>query len=157
MRLLPVAVLGSTLCFNLGCAHPESSSRSSDGAAAKVSANASLYERLGKKPALEAVVTDFLGNVAADRRINARFVLSDVADLKAKLVEQICAATGGPCTYSGRGMKEVHAHMGITGADFQALVEDLTKSLDTFKVPAREKNELLTALASMRGDIVESP
>jgi hemoglobin len=114
----------------------------------------SLYERLGEKPAIEAVVNDFVGNVAADPRINAFFVHTDIARLKTLLVEQICQATGGPCKYTGRSMKEAHADMAIQESHFNALVEDLAKSLDKFNVPAKEKNELLTALASMKGDIV---
>jgi hemoglobin len=70
------------------------------------------------------------------------------------LVEQVCQASGGPCTYTGKTMKDAHAGMKITEADFNALVEDLTKSLDKFKVAEREKNELLGALGGMKGDIV---
>jgi hemoglobin len=44
--------------------------------------------------------------------------------------------------------------MKITDAEFTALVEDLVKSLDKFKVPAREKNELLGALGGMKPQIV---
>ena len=58
-------------------------------------------------------------------------------------VDQVCEASGGPCKYTGRSMKAAHAGMRITDAEFNALVEDLVKSLDKFKVPAKEKNELL--------------
>ena len=57
---------------------------------------ASLYDRLGGKPAITAVVDDFVGNVAADARINQRFAGANVPRLKTMLVEQICAASGGP-------------------------------------------------------------
>ena len=70
------------------------------------------------------------------------------------LVNQICQASGGPCKYTGKTMKEAHKGMGITDADFGALVEDLVKALDKFKVGATEKNELLGALGGMKGDIV---
>ena len=62
---------------------------------------------------------------------------------KAKLVDQICEASGGPCKYTGKDMKTAHAGMGITDADFNALVEDLVATLDKFKVPEKEKGELL--------------
>lgn len=114
----------------------------------------SLYERLGGKPAITAVVDDFIGNVAADARINGRFAGTNIPRLKQLLVEQICAGTGGPCRYSGRSMKQAHAGMNVTDAEFAALVEDLVKSLDKFKVPAKEKNELLSILGSMKPDIV---
>ena len=114
----------------------------------------SLYDRLGGKPAITAVVDDFVGNVAADSRINGFFAKANVPHLKAMLVDQICEASGGPCKYTGRDMKSAHAGMGVGEAQFGALVEDLVKSLDKFKVPAREKNELLAALGSMKKDIV---
>jgi hemoglobin len=122
--------------------------------APKVDPN-SLYARLGGKPAISALVDDFVGNVAGDRRINRYFAHADVPGLKAKLVDQICQASGGPCVYTGRSMKEAHKGMGIRSRDFTALVEDLKKSLDKFNVPAREQGELLGALGPMKGDIVE--
>ena len=120
----------------------------------KPMAQASPYERLGGKPAITAVVDDFVGNVAADNRINKRFAGTDIPQLKTRLVDQVCEATGGPCKYTGRNMRDAHTGMKITDAEFGALVEDLVKSLDKFKVPAKEKNELLGALGGMKGDIV---
>jgi len=118
---------------------------------------ASLYERLGGKPAISAVVENFVGNVAADARINQFFAHANIPRLKTHLVDQICEASGGPCQYTGADMKTAHAGMGVKEGDFNALVEDLVKSLDHFKIPRQEKDELLTALASMRGDIVTMP
>lgn len=115
---------------------------------------ASLYDRLGGKPAITAVVDEFVANVAADPRINGFFAASNIPVLKARLVDQICEATGGPCTYTGKDMRSAHRGMNITEAHFNALVEDLVKALDKFNVPEREKNELLGALAAMKGDIV---
>lgn len=116
-----------------------------------------LYERLGGKEAIQAVVDNFIGNVAADARINGFFAQTDVPRLNRLLVEQICAATGGPCQYTGRDMRSAHAAMGITEAHFNALVEDLVASLDKFNVPQREKSELLSTLAAMKSDIVGDP
>jgi len=113
-----------------------------------------LFERLGGMPAIEAVVKDFLGNVGADARINGRFAGTDLGHLEKMLDEQVCAATGGPCTYTGKSMAAAHAGMKVTDVEFDALVEDLAKSLDKFSVPAREKGELLGALGGMKSDIV---
>ena len=71
----------------------------------------------------------------ADSRINGFFARTDIPRLKKLLVEQICAGTGGPCTYTGRSMQAAHKGMNITDAQFNALVEDLQKSLNKFKVP----------------------
>lgn len=136
------------LLFGLvGCAGTESTG---GGAPA-----ASLYDRLGGKPAITAVVDQFVANVAADSRINGRFATTDIPKLKGHLVDQVCMATGGPCTYKGRDMKTTHAGMKISNADFNALVEDLVKALDRFNVSAKEKNELLGLLGPMKKDIVE--
>lgn len=116
--------------------------------------NKSLYDRLGGTPAITAVVDDFIGNVAADTRINQRFANADIPRLKRMLVDQICQASGGPCTYTGASMKDAHKGMKITDAEFNALVADLVKSLDKFKVGAPEKNDLLSALGAMKPDIV---
>ena len=117
----------------------------------------SLYERLGGKGAITAVVDEFVANVAADTRINKFFASTDIPKLKMHLVNQICEASGGPCKYTGRTMKETHQGMGVSTADFNALVEDLVKALDKFKVGEKEKNELLSVLGPMKGDIVEKP
>ena len=114
----------------------------------------SLYDRLGGKPAITAVVDDFTARVVADRRINRFFANTDAPAFKAKLVDQICEASGGPCKYTGKDMRLAHAGMGVTDADFNALVEDLVATLDKFKVPEKEKGELLGALGPMRKDIV---
>jgi len=120
----------------------------------------SLYDRLGQKKAIAAVVDEFVARVAADARINNFFAAaaSDPARLKkfkGNLVDQICQASGGPCKYKGRDMKSAHMGMGISGAAFNALVEDLVGALDTFKVGQREKDQLLGALGPMKSDIVE--
>ena len=114
----------------------------------------SLYERLGGQTAIAAVVDDFVKNVAADQRINAFFADADIEEFKSLLSEQICEASGGPCSYSGRSMRAAHAGLDITDRHFSALVQDLQKTLDTFQVPMQEQNELLTLLAGMKNDIV---
>ena len=115
----------------------------------------SLYDRLGGREAITAVVDDFVARAAADGRINAKFARTDVPRLKAMLVDQVCQATGGPCTYAGRSMPETHSGMGVTAGEFDALVEELVATLDQFEVPAAEKEELLGLLGPMRPEIVE--
>ncbi len=115
----------------------------------------SLYDRLGGQDAIKAVVKDLVEeNVAKDTRINVRFANADLPHLEQMLTEQICQGTGGPCTYTGKDMKTAHQGMKITDEDFAALVEDLKKSLDKFKVPAKEQNDLLNVLAPMKPEIV---
>ncbi len=113
-----------------------------------------LYERLGGQPAITAVVDDFVANVAADQRINRFFANTEPVKFKKLLVEQICAGTGGPCTYTGRSMLDAHKGMNIRDADFAALVEDLVMTLNKFKVPQAEQTELLGILGPMKSQIV---
>lgn len=115
----------------------------------------SLYERLGQIDAITAVVDDFVARCAADARINAKFARTDVPRLKKMLVDQVCEASGGPCTYTGRDMRTTHDGMGITGGEFDALVGDLIATLDSLGVGSAEKDELLGVLGPMRSDIVE--
>jgi hemoglobin len=114
----------------------------------------SLYERLGGYDAILAVTDDFIKNVAADRRINGFFAHTDIPSFRRKLADYLCVATGGPCIYFGRDMVSAHAGMGIRDRDFQALVQDLGKTLRKFRVPVREQTELAGLLAPSEKQIV---
>lgn len=144
------------LMLGVGCSSDMSNSGTTmkQESGMRPAAQSSLYERLGKKEAITAVVDDFVGRVANDGRINGKFANANIPHLKAMLVEQICAASGGPCTYTGRDMKAAHTGMAITNEQFDALVGDLVTTLNKFNVPEREKKELLGALGPMRKDIV---
>jgi hemoglobin len=117
----------------------------------------SLYQRLGGREGIALVSSDFVDFMAADTRVNARFKTMkppQVFRLKSMIADQICDATGGPCAYVGRDMKATHKGMKITEAEWNATVENLVKALDKRKVGDREKKELITVLAPMKGDIV---
>src|SRR5260370_19385795 len=112
-------------------------------------------ERLGGIGARTAVVEEFRDRVAGDDRINLKFARTDVARLRKMLIDQVCEATGGPCRYNGRSMKEAHGGMKVTRGEFNALVEDLVATLKQFKVPSAEQEELLAILGPLKSDIVE--
>ena len=118
---------------------------------------ASLYDRLGGKPAITAVTGELIDRIAADARIKYRFLNTDLGKLKTLLVEFVCMATRGPCAYTGQDMETSHAGMELVDDEFTALVEDLAGALDKFKVPAREKAELLGALGPLQPQIVTPP
>ena len=72
------------------------------------------------------------------------------------IVDYICQATGGPCFYTGRNMKVGHAGLGITQSEkWNAAVKHLASALDKFKVPQKEKDEVLAMISGLRTDIVE--
>jgi hemoglobin len=120
----------------------------------------SLYKRLGGYDALAAVTDDFIGRLATDPKL-ARFFAGHSTDslhrIRQLVVDQLCAATGGPCYYIGRDMKTAHAGMHIGEAEWDASVADLNATLDTFKVPAKEHMEVVAAIAGLKKDIVEGP
>jgi hemoglobin len=117
-------------------------------------ATKSLYERLGGQPAITAVVAEFVANTTTDPRIKERFFNTDAENLKAKLVELVCVASGGPCKYTGKSMEDAHAGMDLVDDEFNALVEDLVKALDNAHVADADKQALLGVLGPMKPDIV---
>jgi hemoglobin len=154
-------VLAATLALSACGGGAKKDATTPEGATAS---DRPLFERLGGLDAISKVVDAFLANCVADNRINARFA-NDVTDPEAlkhfrqMLIDQICEATGGGpivgCKYTGKSMPDAHKDMKITEDEFNALVEDLTKALDQYQVPEREKGELLGALGGMKGDIVD--
>jgi hemoglobin len=118
----------------------------------------SLYDRLGGYNAVAAVVDDFIGRLVADKRFTKFFVGHSEDSLKKirqHIVDQFCAAAGGPCLYTGRDMKTSHKGLGITGDDWDAAAKHLVESLDKFNVPKGEKDELMAFVGAQKKDIVE--
>jgi hemoglobin len=149
-----VAALGiaAVACATSGSRPPQPAS-----APPAAAPKASLYDRLGGKPAVSAVVDEFLRRVAGDKRINARFINTDLTQLREHLIAFASVATSGPGPYAGRDMHTAHAGMQIVDEEFGALVEDLAVALDTLKVPKPEQNELLGALGPLKAQIVAPP
>jgi hemoglobin len=117
----------------------------------------SLYKRLGGYDALAAVTDDFVGRLATDPKL-AKFFVGHSTDslhrIRQLVLDQLCAATGGPCFYLGRDMKTTHAGLGITDADWDITVIHLNETLDKFHVPAEEHQEVVNAIGSFKADIV---
>ena len=118
----------------------------------------SLYERLGGYNAVAAVVDDFVGRLVTDKQFE-RFFVGHSTDSKKRIrqhiVDQLCAAAGGPCVYTGRTMKDSHVGLGISDAEWDAAAKHLVASLDKFKVPEQEKKDLLAFVTTVKADIVE--
>jgi hemoglobin len=120
----------------------------------------SLYKRLGGYDALAAVTDDFIGRLATDKTLGRFFVgASDNSKMRIRqlVLDQLCAATGGPCVYIGRDMKTAHKGMGITEEDWNIAVKHLVATMTKFKVPEREQKEVAGALTTLKADIVEKP
>jgi len=127
-------------CLSAGCSAP---------------APPSLYERLGGDSAVSALVDAFVGKVLADDRIRSAFARTNIPRFKLMLIDQLCAAAGGPCPYTGEDMKTAHRGRHIGAAQFDAMMEDLAISLDQLRVAAAERRDVLAMAESMRADIVQ--
>ena len=120
----------------------------------------SLYARLGGYDAIAAVVDDFVGRLVADKKLTKFFVghsEDSLHKIRMHVIDQLCAAAGGPCLYTGRDMKTSHHGLGITGDEWDAAANHLVESLDKFNVPKAEKDELLAIVSSLKKDIVDKP
>lgn len=131
--------------------------------AAQQPADTSLYVRLGGVPAIALVVDYFVDRlewnpvIRANPAVRRAFAEPIKPGLKYRLTELVCAATGGPCTYGGRPMDESHDGLGITEAEWQAMVQEFQRALLRFHVPAQEQKELLAVVATTKEDIVAAP
>jgi hemoglobin len=118
----------------------------------------SLYERLGGYDAISAVVNELAVRLVTDRKLGVYFKgLSNDSKRKliAHLTDFVCSATGGPCIYTGRDMKTSHEGLGITEEEWERFVKITKEVLDKFKVPSKEQQEFLQAVAPLKSVIVE--
>ena len=114
----------------------------------------SLYDRLGGEDAVAAVVDDFYERVLDDERLVEHFEDADVDELRAHQTKFLSAVTGGPVEYTGESMREAHAHLDLTEADFGRVTAHLEESLREFDVPDEAVDEVLDAVAELKEDIL---
>ncbi|RUO79626.1 group I truncated hemoglobin [Pseudidiomarina taiwanensis] len=122
---------------------------------APAAAKTELYSALGEEAGISRLMETFLLEIAADERIVEHFIDTDIERLHRLLTEQICELVGGPCVYSGEDMVTVHTGMGISHAEFNALVENLMTAMDAEGIPVGAQNQLLALLAEMHPEVVK--
>ena len=155
-RIALAVCLMSTLAVVAAAQQPMNASDADAGGAGQM--KKSLYDRLGGYDAIAAVVDDFIGRLVTDKKLTKFFVGHSEDSLKKirmHVIDQLCAAAGGPCLYTGRDMKTSHHGLGITSDDWDAAANHLVETLDKFKVPAAEKGELLAFVGTLKKDIVD--
>ena len=118
---------------------------------------AGLYQALGEQAGIRTLMDDFVRRLKADARIGEQFKDTNLGNLAGQLTDQVCQLAGGPCRYQGPDMKEVHAGMNITRANFNALVEVLQQAMNTQGLAFTRQNQLLALLAPMHRDVVTTP
>jgi len=149
-----------TFCLLVACSVTAAAQQSMNASmtAPTTQEKKSLYARLGGYDAIAAVVDDFVGRLVTDKKLNKFFVGHSEDSLKRirmHVIDQLCMVAGGPCIYTGRDMKTSHHGLGITNDDWDASVKHLVATLDKFKVPQPEKDELLAAISTLKKDIVD--
>ena len=123
----------------------------------------SLYERLGGAYSIAVVVDDFIDRIMSDSRLNANPRVDEAhhrvspQGFKYYVTEQVCWAAGGPQTYSGRSMADLHRDLLISNAEWDAFMDDFDQTLTKFDVPERERGELVAIIESTKNDIVTAP
>lgn len=116
-------------------------------------ADASLYQQLGEREGIADVVEDLLYLIVEDDRINQQFKGMDVAQFHHNLTDQLCELSGGPCSYTGREMRELHSDMAITDTQFNALAENLILAMEENNIPTGAQNRLIKRLLPLYPDI----
>ena len=116
---------------------------------------AKLYDELGGQPAVEKLVDALVAEIHGDARINKLFANTDIPYFKARLVEQLCQATGGPCTYTGLSMEDAHSGLKITDKEFAQFVEDLDKAMTKAGLDKTQQGKLLAILGPMKPQVVD--
>lgn len=152
MKKLRFALMSGTmtLAFGLGAILP---AQADITASLKSPAGAGYYKEFGGKAGITSLINTFVGNVAADKRINFYFAHTNIPALKAALVDQVCDLEGGPCQFD-MSMQQIHGHMGVSQNAFNALAEDMIRAMDTEQIPTGAQNHLLAQLAAMEPRIV---
>lgn len=122
-----------------------------------------LYERLGGLKGITMVVDDFIDRLVINKTlnnnpaINAGRKASPPPYLKFQVSQLMCEVTGGPCKYTGRSMKDAHAHLNISEKEWSVMATEFKKSLDKYKVPTTEQQELFDIVGKTKADIVVRP
>ncbi|MDZ7753874.1 MAG: group 1 truncated hemoglobin [Gammaproteobacteria bacterium] len=116
--------------------------------------SASLYERLGRRPGIEAIVEDIWNNHIKNPLINKRYAASDPNEVKRLVTEMCCAGFGGPESYTGKDMIAAHKGMNINDTEFVAVCDDVLAALDKNNVGQRERDEVLCILYSLKPEVV---
>lgn len=124
------------------------------GQQSQTSQDATLYERLGGKEAITAVVQHLWGVVSKDKRINSYFAHTKPEVFGSQLIDFLCQGAGGPCEYQGGDMHTAHTGMKISSDDFDALAEDIVITLNHFNVPQQEQDEVMGMLGGMKAQVI---
>jgi len=114
----------------------------------------SLFERLGGEAAVDAAVDVFYEKVIADPRISSYFDGLDMVAQANKQKAFLTMAFGGPNNYTGQDMRNAHAHLGLLGEHFDAVVENLAATLSELGVSDEDIQDVAAVAETTRADVL---
>lgn len=115
----------------------------------------SVYQEIGGRDAVEAVVEDFYDRVLADEQLVPYFEGMEMAELRTHQVQFISAVAGGPVEYSGDDMREAHAHLDIDEDDFDTVGRYLESALRTNGVEEENVDAILSEVVALKDPILD--
>ncbi|WP_295419450.1 truncated hemoglobin [Sulfurovum sp.] len=114
-----------------------------------------LYERLGGDAGVRKLANDIADNHLKNPLIKTRFeAIEDLDKVKQIVYEFIGAGTGGPQTYTGKGMLGAHKGMNISEQEFIAVVDDIMLAMDQNDLGKEEKKDMLAIGYSLKDEII---
>lgn len=113
-----------------------------------------LYDQLGGKPGVAALIDASLDRYANDPRVAPSFAHTDITRFRRMFAMYVCQVADGPCHYTGASMAEVHRGMNLSETQFNAVVEDLTDAMTSLRIPVPVQNRLIKRLARVRADVI---
>ncbi|HWO11021.1 MAG TPA: group 1 truncated hemoglobin [Polyangiaceae bacterium] len=114
----------------------------------------SLYERIGGEAAVDAAVDAFYRRVLADDRIAHHFEDVDMDVQREKQKAFLTFAFGGPSRYTGRDLRAAHARFSLSDGDFDAVMQNLSLTLESLGVPASLIGEVAGIALSVKTDVL---
>ena len=116
-----------------------------------------LYDRLGGREGIAAVVDDFYAQLVGDDELGTFFEGSDIQRLRETQTAFLCEAAGGPETYDGPPIREAHLHVPFTPAHIERAVELLYRSLDEYGVTGEDADAVVEAVAAYQEELLARP
>ena len=121
-----------------------------------MTAEDTLYERLGGQDAIDAVVEEFYDRVLADEDLQSYFAETDTEALRDHQSAFLTFVTDGAEEYNGPGMGPAHEHLDVTPEAFASVAEHLDASLRACGVAEADREELMAAVAGLEDDVVSA-
>ena len=115
-----------------------------------------LYERIGGRAALEAVVDEFYRRIVADQQLAPLFAKTDMKKQRGHQVAFLAAALGGPADYRGKDMRAAHVGRGITANHYAAVAGHLQGTLQWAGVGGEELAAIMATAASLQSQVVSA-